>query len=759
MLREQHALHVPIRPRVPSPRSRIALIPSVWVGYGLTMTDFAVACLWVCVAAAVVTAVVSARSMRLARAAATVMAAGSVIPTAVLARALWNLDLSITYVADHARAGIPGPYRLSGLWGGASGSLLLFTCMVAVAVAALTCAQPNASARCAALWGSLSVAVLAVAVLGTANPFRRLAIPAIDGTGMQPILEHPAMLYHPPLLYLGLVSTIVPFLIAVAAPFGSSRGKLPLPESAPPDYSRDDCQPAAAAPPAAAPRREPETGSAAEASRLHDNQPAAASGRTELRDYHRQGGQRRELAASGRTRRTELRFWLGLSLGLLTAGLATGSNWAYVELGWGGFWGWDPVENGILAAWLAVLAALHAVGLPGRGRVVRIACGLPWILVLVAASVTRAGIGGSVHAFADDERVAWILAGLALLAAVVLGSGRGDWPSRRGRCLQLRAAAVSEAGKRPATLRTGFARRAIPAAELPEPGTQPAAPRTRRHPPLRLRVVCAVLSAAAAAIVLIGVLYPIPAPGEPLVTGLYYATLLAPLAIVGLLGAAAAVADGRTAVRAAAGAAGAVVGMAAAAAVGAHTPFALCVAAGVGAMLVSAARCLRSRAPGRWPMRIGHLGFAVLLVGVAGSTLAERMTVGLAVGEEVEIGGRSFRHMGVEIAEGPAPGSDAVIGTVEVRESGNLVTVLRPSLVAFPDRSVLLAETALHSRPGRDIQAVLRNATDAQLALYDLSVAPLILWVWGGAVLMAGAGLMAAFNTASGNRRQRQRTL
>ena len=542
------------------------------------------------------------------------MAAGAAIPAVVLARALWSLDLSLTYVADHARAGTSGFYRLSGLWGGASGSLLMFTAMVAAAVAALVWTQPRPTARSAALWGSLSVAVLAGAVLGTANPFGRLAIPAIEGAGLQPILEHPAMLYHPPLLYLGQVSTIVPFLVAVAAPLGPSE-------------------------------------------------------------------------------RRALRGWLGLSLALLTAGLATGSNWAYVELGWGGFWGWDPVENGILVAWLLVLAAMHALGQPGHGRAIRILCGLPWILVLVAASVTRGGVGGSVHAFADDERVSWILTGLVVATAVVVGLPRVE---------------------------------------------QPSGPHQHRW----LRIACAALASAAALVVLAGVLYPIPARGEPLVTGPYYATLLAPLAIVGL-GATATVVGGRTTVWSASGA---LAGVLAAAAAGTRAPFALCVAAGVGATLVNLVDGLRPRARRRWPMRVGHIGFAVLLIGVAGSTQAHRATVGLDVGEQIEVGGRSFRHVGVEVVEAPAAGSSAVVATVEVREGDDVAAVLRPALVAFPDRGVLLAETALHSRPARDVQVVLRNATDAGAALYELSVAPLVMWVWWGSVLLAGAGLMVAFD-------------
>ena len=608
------------------------------------MTGFAQACLWVCAAAAVATTA-GARSRRFAQAASAVMAAGAAIPTVVLARALWSLDLSLTYVADHARAGTSEFYRLSGLWGGASGSLLLFTSMVAAAVAALVWTQPRPTARSAGRWGSLSVAVLAGAVLATANPFRQLAIPAIEGAGLQPILEHPAMLYHPPLLYLGQVSTIVPFLVAVASPLDPG------------------------------------------------------------------------------TRRA-LRGWLGLSLTLLTVGLATGSNWAYVELGWGGFWGWDPVENGILVAWLLVLAAMHAVGQPRHGRTVRMLCTLPWVTVLVAAAVTRGGVGGSVHAFADDARVSWILLGLIVATAVVAVLAAAGFRSRR-----------QHQRPRPAQARVAEAGRGA----------------LWRQPPAVLgRIAAGVLAAAAAVLVLAGVLYPIPAPGEPLVTGPYYATLLGPLAIVAL-GATATVVGGRATFWSALGA---LAGVIAAAAAGTRAPFALCVAAGVGAMLVNLVDGLRTQVRGRWPMRVGHLGFAVLLIGVAGATQADRVTVGLGVGEEIEVGGRSFRHVGVEVTGGPTPGSNAVVATVEVRDGDNMVATLHPSLVAFPDRSVLLAETALHSRPARDIQVVLRTAADSGAALYRVSVAPLVMWVWWGSVLLAGAGLMVAFHAAMSRARQ-----
>jgi cytochrome c-type biogenesis protein CcmF len=577
------------------------------------MTGIATTCLWVAVVAATATAL-AATSRPVARAGAVVSALALVIPTVALGRALWTLDLSLTYVADHARGGTSSPYRLAGLWGGASGSLLLFTAMVAVVVPLLVWTQPTATRVSAARFGSLTVAALTAAVLATANPFHRLSIPAIDGGGLQPILEHPAMLYHPPLLYAGQISTIVPFLIVVGA-------------------GRDSPW-----------------------------------------------------------RRT-LRPWLGLSLMLLTVGLATGANWAYVELGWGGFWGWDPVENGVLVPWLITVAALHALGQPGYDRAVAALCAAPWVLVLVGASLTRAGIGGSVHAFADDRRVGWILLGLIVatvgVAAYGLGVRSNDRPRRFG-----------------------------------------------------LRVVSASLAAVAALIVLAGILYPIPAPGQPIILGPYYATLLAPLAIIAL--AAAAFVVGRRSIGYSVVAATATVFVAVL--VGARSPFAVGVAAGVGVIVAGLIDGVRAAPRRGWSTRLGHVGFAVLLIGVAGSTQADRATMGLEVGQEIEVGGQVFRHVGVEVVAGPDADSTAVEATLQQRNGDEIVATFHPALVAFQARSVLLAETDLRSRPMSDTQVVLRNAVDSGEALYSISVTPLVMWVWWGSALIAAAGIVVVLD-------------
>ena len=528
--------------------------------------------------------------------------------TTLLGRALWRLDLSFTYVADHARSGVSAPYRLSGLWGGADGSLLMFTAMLAVVVAAVPWVSGG---DVAARWGSGTVAVLVATVLWFADPFERLQIPAIAGGGLQPILEHPAMLYHPPILYVGLVVAFVPWAIAVGAPTAN--------------------------------------------------------------DAWRQ----------------RARVWLAVVLVLVTVGQLTGANWAYVELGWGGFWGWDPVENGILVTWLLTVAALHVVREPVPARVVATLAAAPWLSVLVGIAVTRAGVGGSVHAFADDGRTSW-----ALLVVIVF--------------------TIS------VTVR-----------------------QVRRLPAGRFRLRLAPIGSAAAVfgalVVLEGVLYPIPAPGEPLVAGHFYATILGPLAVVALAVCSLALARPRPVLLIG----GMAVAIVLSTLAGARTPFAIAASGGVGAVVTALVGGLgdnrSSTKSTRWPVRLAHLGFAILLVGVAGSTQADHLTVTLTEGAEAQLAGVTFRHRSVSVGPGPVRGSDAVVATLDAVEGRRTVT-LRPALVAFADRGVVLAETALDSRPRRDVQVVLRTATDDGAARYDLSVTPLVQPVWWGAGMVALAG-------------------
>lgn len=282
-----------------------------------------------------------ARPARSARPGSTAALAGAVVSlwlaVALLTRGLILEDLGLRYVAEQTRSGTGVARRITGLWAGAEGSLLLFSTILA---SGLLIGHRDGPRWQQAGCGLLTVGLVGATALG-APPFDRLDPAPADGQGMAPILEHGAMLIHPPLLYIGFALALTPGLV------------------------RD-----------------------------------------------RERAHRLSLVA----------------LAVLTATLAIGASWAYVELGWGGWWAWDPIENVGLIIWLLLAAALHTRVLDpdhqtGTGLLsAPVLWALCWPAVLAGAALTRTSQRTSVHAFADAAQLAgwlWPLAVLAGFGAVL----------------------------------------------------------------------------------------------------------------------------------------------------------------------------------------------------------------------------------------------------------------------------------------------------------------------------------------------------
>jgi cytochrome c-type biogenesis protein CcmF len=499
------------------------------------------------------------------------------------------------------------------------------------------------------------LAVLAGLVLALADPFERLAVPAIGGAGLVPILEHPAMLYHPPLLYLGLATLVGPFAFTVAA---LAQGRL-------------------------------------------DAVWADAA-----------------------------RRWTLVSWTLLAIGMVAGSHWAYVELGWGGYWAWDPVENTALLPWLAATLFLHATRraalAPVAGADDRSSAGLglaglaclPFVLALLGALLTRSGATSSVHAFAESRTIGRALGVLVGLVAVGLVG------------LLARAAAR---------------RRRVAAGEQSVPGglRDHGAGDPRGTVPRLLGAQLAVVGSALA-VVLAGTLWPLwedLTGGDGIaVEGHYFASFAGPLAAAGLVllvALALSRAGGRQRAMVAAGGAGAVSALVAIGAAG-DPSFAACGLAGLGgAVVATSIRAVAWRTGGGIGSHVAHAGVGLLLLGIAGTTAGETLAASLAPGETIEVAGREVTYRGVEVTSGPTEGSSAVVADVEV--DGR---TLSPSLVAYPDRAVVLAETALVSGMLADVQVVLLDAQDDGSALFEVGVHPMqvLVW-WGGLAIVAGGAL------------------
>jgi cytochrome c-type biogenesis protein CcmF len=243
-------------------------------------------------------------------------------------------DFSVLYVASTSNSQLPTIYRLAAVWGGHEGSMLLWVTILAVWTIAVTMFAKNLPdsfrIRLIAVMGLVSVGFLAF-ILFTSNPFDRLIPAALDGRDLNPLLQDPGMVFHPPVLYMGYVGFSVAFAFAIAALLDGSL----------------------------------------------DNAWARWT-----------------------------RPWTTVAWVFLTLGIAFGSKWAYYELGWGGWWFWDAVENASFMPWLVGTALIHSLAVTEKRGAFKVWTVLLSIcafsLSLLGTFLVRSGVLTSVHAFATD---------------------------------------------------------------------------------------------------------------------------------------------------------------------------------------------------------------------------------------------------------------------------------------------------------------------------------------------------------------------
>ncbi len=266
--------------------------------------------------------------------------------------ALFQRDFAIKFVASHTSSNLPLVYTFTAFWAGQSGSLL-FWCLILSLYSAIAVFTNRNSNREMMPWvtGTLSVVMLffLMTLCFGANPYERLDWIPADGRGMNPQLQNPGMAIHPPMLYLGLVATTVPFAFAIGA-------------------------------------------------LVTRNLDAGWLG--------------------------AVRRWALLSWFFLTIGITLGMWWAYVELGWAGYWAWDPVENSSFFPWLTGTAFLHSIMIQEKRGMLR-----KWNVTLVISTfllsilgtfITRSGVIESVHAFAQSPVGKWFL--MFLIAATTISA-------------------------------------------------------------------------------------------------------------------------------------------------------------------------------------------------------------------------------------------------------------------------------------------------------------------------------------------------
>src|SRR5437773_8272587 len=259
-------------------------------------------------------------------------------------------DFSIAYIFHHSNLDLPAPYKFATLWSGQEGSLLFWSLLLSAYGLVLRLRHKTDSRLFA--YASMIIAAVQVFFLlllnFAAHPFAIMqgSRPA-DGSGLNPLLQYPEMVIHPPMLYLGYVGFTVPFAFALGALAMKYPGE----------------------------------------KWIHI------------------------------TRR-----WTMVTWGFLTCGVFLGAHWAYNVLGWGGYWGWDPVENASLMPWLTGTAFLHSVMMQEKRGMLK-----TWNMWLVFTTfmlsifgtfLTRSGVVNSVHAFAQSSIGTWFVAFLAVIFVV-----------------------------------------------------------------------------------------------------------------------------------------------------------------------------------------------------------------------------------------------------------------------------------------------------------------------------------------------------
>ncbi len=576
----------------------------------------------------------------------------------LLALAFLQHDFTVLYVANNSNLLLPWYYRITAVWGGHEGSLLLWILMLAgwmIAVVLFSKTLPRVFlARVLAIMAIISIGFLLFTLL-TSNPFDRILPTPPDGQDMNPLLQDPGMIFHPPLLYMGYVGFAVAFAFAIAGLLG---------------------------------------------------------GKVE-RDWVRWS-----------------RPWTLSAWAFLTGGIALGSWWAYYELGWGGWWFWDPVENASFMPWLVGTALIHSQAVtekrgafPAWTVLLSIAA---FSLSLLGTFLVRSGVLTSVHAFANDpERGLFILLFLALvtggalllfaLRAPRIAHGEGfDWFSRES-----------------------------------------------------LLLTNNLFLVVSAAMVLLGTLYPILidfmgwgqiSVGPPYF-GAMFILLMTPLVMLMPLGPmsrwgqdqfsralkpllfalAAAVVGGivvclfldAMSLRAVSGWIGG-----------------LWLMFGALAFLMRQVRQSNRQTGfgltrGQWGMTMAHFGVGVFVIGVGmveSSTLETDFR--LEPGQSVENAGLEFRLDEVATVKGPNWAADEA--RVSIYKDGELWSIMTPQKRLYYRSGQMMTQVDLRPGMARDIYVAMGQPLDGDAWSIRIHVKPFIRWIWGGALFMLIGGIVAA---------------
>ena len=581
------------------------------------------------------------------------------IAFAMLTWAFIQNDFSVAYVAQNSNSALPIEYRISAVWGAHEGSLLLWALMLAGWTFAVTIFSKSLPehflARVMGVLGFVSVGFL-LFILLTSNPFDRLIPAAVDGRDLNPLLQDPGLIIHPPMLYMGYVGFAVAFAFALAALLG---GHL-------------------------------------DATWARWSRP-----------------------------------WTTVSWIFLTIGIGLGSWWAYYELGWGGWWFWDPVENASFMPWLAGTALIHSLAVTEKRGAFKswtvLLAILAFSLSLLGTFLVRSGVLVSVHAFASDPaRGVFILAFLGVVIGTSLALYAWRAPTVRG-------GGGFEAFSRETLL-----------------------------------LVNNVLLMVALATVLMGTMAPLVLDaldmGKISVGPPYFDAVFVPimLPLVVLIGIGPMVnwrkGDARPLIKKLRWAmiVGLIVGLAIPLIAMGRTTLMVTASVAIGAWaILSSAHYLRERmqrntgkrglSAGVYGMVIAHMGIGVFVIGVTlSSAFSVERDVHMKPGESIEINDYVFRLETVKPTTGPNYNSD--MGTVTVSKDGELIATLYPEKRTYFVQTMPMTEASIDSGLFRDLYVALAEQREDGGYAMRVYHKPFQMWIWLGTLFMALGGLFAAID-------------
>jgi cytochrome c-type biogenesis protein CcmF len=595
-----------------------------------------------------------------------------------LAYSFINNDFSVLNVATNSNSQLPLHYRLAATWGSHEGSLLLWTFMLSIWMVAVSLFSDHLPkemvARVLAVMAVISMGFLLFMLL-TSNPFQRLFPVPPDGRDLNPLLQDPAMVAHPPMLYMGYVGMCVAFAFAISALIG---GRL-------------------------------------DATWARWSRP-----------------------------------WTTVAWMFLTCGIALGSFWAYYELGWGGWWFWDPVENASFMPWLVGTALIHSLAVTEKRGGFK-----SWTVLLAIAAfslsllgtfLVRSGVLTSVHAFATDPKRGIFI--LGFLTFVIGGSlALYAW-----RAKQVGLGSKFEVLSRESLLLTNN-----------------------------------VLLIVAAGSVLLGTLYPLfvdalnlgkLSVGPPYFNSVFV-PLMAPAAFLIGVGPIARWKHAKIPELAVRLRFAFVLSLVTAVIL----PFVIGGwkwRASLGLLLfcwivATSAQNIWSRVRGQsgessllnrlkapprsyYGMHLAHIGVAVFIAGVTVVTSYQtEKDVKMNIGDTVSVGGYEFRLS--NLAQYQGPNFQAVRADMEVTKDGEPVAVMHPEKRAFTVSGNATSETAIDRSVWRDLYLSLGDEIPGGGWTVRVYHKPLVNWIWGGALLMAIGGGFAVTDRRYALASRKQRAL